>query len=182
MEASIFEWMSGVVVPTMLGSLSLGVAIWAGRIAKRSNAIAQRNYEQEREDRRREARGKFASAAARVAGEQFGASLAGIDVAAATVKMQASLEALADASPAVDRAERTAMMSYLTAVRVDIPGPKGDIGAFVDRLELVSEVLDAWVDDAEAGRALAQQRMKERGIGLSRLEREADPGIGDARP
>lgn len=168
-DVSLFDWGAGFVLPVLQAVGTLAVAIWAGRIAKASNAIAERNYEQEREDRRRVARGKFASAAARVAGEQFGAALAGIDVAAATVKMQAGLEALADASPAVDREERKAMMSFLSAVRVDLPGPKGDVGAFVAKLELASEVLDTWVDDAAAGRALAQQRMREREIGPYRV-------------
>lgn len=51
-EPTLLDWLSGLVVPLMLGGLTAGVAIWAVLVAKRSNKLASEAQANSKRDRR----------------------------------------------------------------------------------------------------------------------------------
>lgn len=57
----ILDWLSGLVVPLLLGALTLAVAIWAGRIAKAANDQSKLLYEQSANETARRLRIPYAT-------------------------------------------------------------------------------------------------------------------------
>lgn len=58
---SVLDWMSGLVLPLVLGLATVGVAIWAITVAKASNGLAERLHKQSTEETARRLRIPYAS-------------------------------------------------------------------------------------------------------------------------
>ena len=62
LQPGLLDWLSGLMVPLTLGGLTLLVAIWSIRVAKRGNDLAQRVHEETIREKRFERRLQYVSA------------------------------------------------------------------------------------------------------------------------
>ncbi len=147
-EPGILDWLSGIVLPVLVTSLTIGVAVWAGRIAKRSNELAERIHDDTKRDAARRLRLPFktvlnefwtAITAARTLGDND------------TVKLvMERVQALSIAADLADDPTATKMIQYASTMSREHPLEPRDIDAFMALNRRITAMQALWVDDPEA--------------------------------
>lgn len=155
-QPSLLDWISGVGVPILIGGATLAVAIWAGRIAKASNELTERQHRESVGYRDRLDRSRFATAAQTVAGNTLSGQIAGMDAGAVIVDSAEAFKELAAAGHPVDLKERQTMVDFVRAFSIARPIQKGELEEFMHRTVVMRDVFSLWVEDPLAGLAKAK--------------------------
>jgi len=148
LEPSILDWISGVVVPLMLGCLTLFVAIWAGRIAKKSNALAVQLHKETQAVEARRLRANYAHELMAFVNRFPAGRLAGLD---ANQQLRDSLDdnaRLAEAQARADDVTANTLTSW--ASQIARKGTMTGVDAFDGFMNLqvrVKQMIDLWVQD-----------------------------------
>lgn len=165
MDVSVFEWVSGVVVPVMLGGATLAVALWAGGIAREANRLGRDQFEAQESQRMRLARGRFASAVSRWAMGEVAAMFAGTSEAERMKVWPERLEAVAEAGVELPVDVRRPMVHFADSVlrqAKDRPRTVPELGRIMG---VIASTLDAWVEDAAVGERMAAEYSLDLGKG-----------------
>lgn len=145
----ILDWLSGLVVPLLLGALTLAVAIWAGRIAKAANDQSKLLYEQSANETARRLRIPYATELSLMTEGVLNARTHGQDPQEIILDL-ARLDRLRGIQAASDEATSRELLRWaLLLSRLAAPNESG----YWSLRRRVSTGIDAWIEDP--GRAQA---------------------------
>ncbi len=139
----ILDWLSGLVVPLLLGALTLAVAIWVGRIAKAANDQSKLLYEQSANETARRLRIPYATELSLMTTEVLNARTHGQDPQKIILDL-ARLDRLRRIQAASDEATSRELLSWaLMLSRLAAPDERG----YWSLRTRISAGIDAWIED-----------------------------------